>query len=213
VVVSKRHHAVALERLLSILRSEGITNPVVLDAMARVPRHQFLEEALAHRAYENTALPIGDGQTISQPYIVARMTEVLVRERMPGRVLEIGTGSGYQTAVLARLAKEVYTVERIPNLQYQARRRLRTMELHNIHYRTNDGWLGWPTKAPFDAIIVTAAPAQIPPALPEQLAVGGVLVIPVGGAQQMLRRVVRTDDGFLEEELEPVRFVPLIKDD
>lgn len=213
MVSAKRLPVTGLERLLQALRSEGISDERVLAAMARVPRHQFVDEALAQRAYENSALPIGDGQTISQPYIVARMTSLLFGERPLQRVLEIGTGSGYQTAVLAQLASEVFTVERVAGLQYQAKRRLRALDFHNISYRTGDGWQGWASKGPFDAIIVTAAPHQVPQALREQLAIGGILVIPVGSQQQILHTITRTAEGWDDQLSEPVRFVPLVKDD
>ncbi len=213
MVSARRNLTAGLERLLLQLRQEGIRDERVLQALAAVPRHQFVDEALALRAYENSALPIGDGQTISQPYIVARMTELLLGGLPLKRVLEIGTGSGYQTAVLAQLATEVFTVERIAGLQYHAKRRLRALDLHNISYRTGDGWQGWSSKAPFDAIIVTAAPDEVPQALLEQLADGGVLVIPVGAQQQQLQRWCREGDSWQQQSLEPVRFVPLVKDD
>jgi len=170
-----------------------------------------VDEALASRAYENTALPIGYGQTISQPYIVARMTEILLRDGPLQRVLEIGTGSGYQAAVLARLVTEVYTVERVDALQRKARRRFRELGLRNIRLKHCDGKLGWPGYAPFDGILATAAPVEIPPALLAQLALGGRLVCPVGRrGEQRLVLVTRTAQGFVEEVLEPVSFVPLM---
>ncbi|MBI2379855.1 MAG: protein-L-isoaspartate(D-aspartate) O-methyltransferase [Gammaproteobacteria bacterium] len=202
----------ARQRLLARLQEEGIANWDVLGALHDVPRHLFIDEALAHRAYEDTALPIGLGQTISQPYIVARMSELLLGGRPLKRVLEIGTGSGYQTAVLAQIAEEVYTVERIKALQEQARQRHRRLDLKNIHYRYGDGWQGWAEHAPYDGIIVTAAPDSVPPALLEQLAVGGRLITPVGrelGAQE-LRCITRNDDGFDARTVEQVRFVPLV---
>lgn len=201
------------ERLIERLRSEGISDARVLDAIRRTPRHIFLEEALASRAYEDTALPIGFGQTISQPYAVARMTEVLLQgESDMETVLEVGTGSGYQTAVLALLVKRVYSVERIEALQRQARKRFQEMGLRNVRLRHCDGGMGLPEYSPYDGIIVTAAPEGIPLALVEQLRVGGRMVLPVGsGREQALVRVTRTADGYEREMLEPVVFVPLLK--
>ncbi len=197
------------------LQQDGIKNPKVLAALAAIPRHLFVELVLAHKAYENTALPIGQGQTISQPYIVAKMTELLLQEEegtvwQPKKVLEIGTGSGYQTAILAQLFAQVCTVERIKSLQFQAKRRLQQLDLHNVAMKHGDGWLGWATKAPFDCIIVTAAPTQVPDALLHQLAEGGRLVIPVGAQEQVLRVYTRRQDEFPLVEVEAVRFVPLI---
>lgn len=196
-------------RLIQRLREHGIDNEQVLDVMADVPRHIFLDEALAHRAYEDTALPIGHGQTLSQPYIVARMTSALMAHR-PSRVLELGTGSGYQTAILARLVDEVFSVERIKPLQDRARDRLRTLGVRNVVLRHADGGIGWPEKGPFDGIIVTAAPKVLPSELLSQLADGGVLIAPVGETTQMLVQTVRQGDEFVQTELEPVRFVPLL---
>ncbi|GBE10131.1 protein-L-isoaspartate O-methyltransferase [bacterium BMS3Bbin12] len=198
------------DRLVRRLRAKGIHDPKVLDAIARTPRHLFMDEALSSRAYEDTALPIGFGQTISQPYIVARMTEALIAERIPERVLEIGTGCGYQTAVLAGLVPKVYTVERIASLLEQARRRLRDLGVRNVRYRHGDGTEGWPEYAPYDGILVAAAPEEIPPALLEQLAVGGRLVIPAGppGGQWLLE-VVRTPEGYESRTLGAVSFVPM----
>lgn len=197
------------------LQQDGIKDPKVLAAIAAIPRHLFVELVLAHKAYENTALPIGQGQTISQPYIVARMTELLLQLEegvawQPKKVLEIGTGSGYQTAILAQLFSQVCTVERIKSLQFQAKRRLQQLDLHNVAMKHGDGWLGWATKAPFDCIIVTAAPAQVPDALLHQLAEGGRLVIPVGAQEQVLRVYTRRQEEFPVVEVEAVRFVPLI---
>ncbi len=179
--------------------------------MANVPREAFVDEAFAHQAWENMALPIGFGQTISQPYIVARMTEQLLMGS-PNSVLEIGTGSGYQTAVLAQLVNHVYTVERIKTLQYQAKRRLQRLDLHNVSTRHGDGWAGWPTKSPFDAIIVTAAAPVVPEALVQQLKVGGRLIIPVGESrsEQQLLLIEKTSTRVRTERLEAVRFVPLV---
>ncbi len=191
------------------LQGAGITNAEVLAVVAKTPRELFLDAALGHKAYENTALPIGQGQTISQPYIVARMTELLLESR-PKRVLEIGTGSGYQAAILAQLVDELCTVERIKSLQIQARQRLKRLDLHNVSFKYGDGWKGWANKGPFDAIMVTAAASSVPQALLQQLADGGVLVIPVGEETQQLMRVVRMGDQFHSQTIEMVKFVPLV---
>ncbi|BBQ82521.1 MULTISPECIES: protein-L-isoaspartate(D-aspartate) O-methyltransferase [Enterobacteriaceae] len=205
MVVSKR-----IQSLLNQLRQLGIRDERVLEAMAQVPRDKFIDEAFEHNAWENVALPIGQGQTISQPYMVARMTELL--ELTPeSRVLEIGTGSGYQTAILAHLVHHVCSVERIKSLQWHARRRLKQLDLHNVSTRHGDGWQGWQARAPFDAIIVTAAPLEIPVALMSQLDEGGILVLPVGDDQQYLKRVHRRGDEFIIDTVEAVRFVPLVK--
>ncbi len=198
------------ERLVQRLEEQGIRNVTVLDAIRHTPRHIFVDEALASRAYEDTALPISYGQTISQPYIVARMTEVLL-ESAPKKVLEIGTGSGYQAAILARLVAEVYTVERIEALKKQARKRFAELKLRNIHIKQDDGVLGWPEQAPYDAIIVTAASAEVPAALVAQLSMGGRMLIPVGapGAQDLLL-ITRTEEGYERRSLERVSFVPLL---
>jgi protein-L-isoaspartate(D-aspartate) O-methyltransferase len=199
------------ERLIQRLIDQGIRDHAVLDVLRSTPRHIFLDEALAHRAYEDAALPIGHNQTLSQPYIVARMTELLLADGPLGQVLEIGTGSGYQTAVLAQLVENVYTVERISHLQEKARQRLRTLQFHNVQYRLSDGGNGWREKAPFDAIISTAAPLRVPRELVEQLKVGGRLVIPVGEENsQELQLIRRTEDGHKVESVEPVKFVPLL---
>ncbi|MBI3570469.1 MAG: protein-L-isoaspartate(D-aspartate) O-methyltransferase [Gammaproteobacteria bacterium] len=201
------------ERLLQQLRDEGIRDERVLQAIRDVPRHLFVDEALASRAYENTALPIGHGQTISQPYIVARMTEALLACQPMRRVLEIGTGSGYQAAVLAGLVDEVYTVERLEPLMKQGRKRLRELGYRNVHVKLSAVGIGWPQHAPYDGILVAAAPVELPAALLEQLAPGGCLIAPVGGpAMQELRLVRRTEEGFTHERLELVNFVPLILD-
>ena len=200
-------------RLIDRLRQQGITNSRVLDVMRETPRHLFLDEALSHRAYEDSALPIGHGQTLSQPYIVARMTEILLAAAgKVDRVLEVGTGSGYQTAILAQLVDEVFTVERIKPLQDKARPLLRKLGLRNIHYKHADGGFGWPEKGPYPGILSTAAPREMPRELTQQLLPGGALVIPVGGAQQHLTLVVREteSDKFITQSLEPVRFVPLL---
>ncbi len=200
-------------RLIQRLRDEGIRNEEVLDVMASTPRHLFLDEALAIRAYEDTALPIGYGQTISQPYIVARMTEMLLsRAKSRARVLEVGTGSGYQTAILARLVDDLYSVERVSPLLEKARQRMRELGIFNVEMRLSNGGFGWPEKGPYDAILCAAAPASVPDELREQLAPGGVLVIPVGNEQQFLTIVSRSEDGerFSVEKAEAVRFVPLL---
>lgn len=198
------------QALLEQLRLQGIKDERLLQAIESVPRERFIDEAFEHKAYDNTALPIGSGQTISQPYIVARMTELL-RLQPTSRVLEIGTGSGYQTAILAHLVQHVCSVERIKKLQWQAKRRLKQLDLHNVSTRHGDGWLGWPSRGPFDAIIVTAAPPEIPTALMIQLAEGGVMVLPVGEDTQDLTTVKRLGGEFRVETVEAVRFVPLIR--
>ncbi len=199
------------ERLVERLRQRGIRDPRVLEAIRGTPRHIFVDEALASRAYEDTALPIGHGQTISQPFIVALMTQTLLEKQPLNNVLEIGTGSGYQTAILAQLVKRVYTVERIEALLKLARMRLRALKLKNAHPRHCDGGMGLPQYAPYDGIIVTAAPEYIPSALIEQLAVGGHLILPFGPRnRQQLVRVIRTKKGYETERLESVSFVPLL---
>lgn len=199
------------DRLIERLREKGIRDETVLDVIRRTPRHLFVDEALSSRAYEDTALPIGFNQTISQPYIVARMTEALLANGVPNKVLEVGTGSGYQAAVLAQLVPKVYTVERIAALVPIARQRFRALTLHNLNLKQSDGSWGWPQQAPFDAILVTAAPAEIPLPLLEQLADGGRLVIPVGGSSgQTLAVVTRKGSVYERENLEPVSFVPLV---
>jgi protein-L-isoaspartate(D-aspartate) O-methyltransferase len=201
------------ERLVSRLRDKGIKNADVLTAIAGVPRHLFVDEALASRAYEDTALPIGSGQTISQPYVVAKMSEAVLREREPlKRVLEVGTGCGYQTAVLAKLAQKVFTIERIEALLFKAREHLHLMRINNVRSKHGDGYAGWPQQAPFDAIVVTAAPPELPQDLVHQLAEGGRLIIPVGAAGgQDLLLVERTAEGFEQRIVERVSFVPLLK--
>lgn len=198
-------------RMIERLREKGIRNEAVLTAMAAVPRHVFVEEALASRAYEDTALPLGLGQTISQPYIVARMIELLLDGRKSlGKTLEIGAGCGYQAAVLAQLTNEVYAIERLAPLLDMAKANMRKLQQFNVRLKHGDGQLGLPEIAPFDSIIVAAAGTQVPPALLEQLAVGGRLVLPVGAAEQYLSFIERTADGFVESRLDAVRFVPLI---
>jgi len=200
------------ERMVNRLSEQGIKNSRVLQVMRDTPRHIFVDEALASRAYEDTALPIGYNQTISQPYIVAKMTELLLATGPLSRVLEIGTGCGYQTAILAQLVDHVYTVERLLPLQKKAKDHLWDLKLKNISYLYNDGSLGWPDHAPFDGILVSAAPPQIPETLLQQMAEGGVMIIPVGrsGGRQTLQRVIRIADGYKVEELEAVSFVPFI---
>ncbi|MGD9170380.1 MAG: protein-L-isoaspartate(D-aspartate) O-methyltransferase [Candidatus Thiodiazotropha sp.] len=199
------------QRLINRLRKKGIRHQAVLQAMQDTPRHIFVDEALASRAYEETALPIGHGQTISQPYTVARMTEALIEGGMPEMVLEIGTGSGYQCAILAQLVRRVYSVERISALLDQARLRLRELGLRNTRLKHSDGGIGLPEYAPFDAILVTAAPVGLPQSLLEQLVVGGRLVIPIQNNKgQVMVRITRTSDGFQQEQLESANFVPLI---
>lgn len=201
------------DRLVERLREKGIADDRVLEVMRTTPRHLFIDEALAHRAYEDSSLPIGQGQTISQPYIVARMTELLLESGVPDFVLEVGTGSGYQSAVLSRLVPKVYTVERISGLLEKARQCHREIGLRNIYSKHSDGSWGWPQHAPYPAIMVTAAPEKIPESLLEQLAVGGRMVIPVGtisGEQKlkMITRVSATD--FDEQTVTAVKFVPLL---
>lgn len=200
------------ERLVRRLTDHGIRDHRVLERIRQVPRHLFVDEALASRAYEDTALPIGHGQTISQPWVVAKMTEVLIEHRLPQSVLEVGTGCGYQTAVLAGLVQNVYSVERINALLVQARARMRQLGFRNVRMKHSDGGWGWPEYAPFDAVIVTAAPETVPEALLGQLAVGGVLVIPVGPpGRQDLTRITRTaPDEYEKAVLGPVSFVPLV---
>ena len=185
------------ERLIQRLREEGIVNQDVLEVIRRTPRHLFVDEALAHRAYEDTALPIGNNQTISQPYMVARMSELLLEDGPLDKVLEIGTGSGYQTAVLSQLVERIFSVERIKVLQDRAKERLLELNLRNVVFRWGDGWEGWPALAPYNAIIVTAVATDVPQALLDQLAPGGRMVIPVGaGEVQQLMLIVREENGF-----------------
>ncbi len=199
------------DRMIVRLRDMGISDERVLQAMSKVPRHLFVEEALASRAYEDTALPIGHGQTISQPYVVALMTQALFAEQPPARVLEVGGGSGYQTAVLGMLAQRVYSVERIGALLQTARRRLVTLGYRNISCRMADGSDGWSEEAPYDGIIVTAAPTKVPETLVKQLAAGGRMVIPVGGTDmQELWLIKNMGTGTARTRLENVNFVPLV---
>ncbi len=201
------------ERMIKRLAEQGITNTKILEIMRNTPRHIFVDEALASRAYEDVALPIGYNQTISQPYIVAKMTELLIRSthRHLNKVLEIGTGSGYQTAVLSQIADHVYSIERILPLQRKAKNYLWELKLKNISFMYADGTTGWADYAPFDGILVSAAPAEVPEALRQQLAIGGVMVIPVGmSGKQVLQRVTRTEYGYETEQFDPVAFVPFL---
>jgi len=198
-------------RLVQRLRDQGIANLAVLERIRNVPRHIFVDEALGSRAYEDTALPIGFGQTISQPYIVARMTEALLDAAAPDNVLEVGTGCGYQTAVLAPLVKRVSTIERIEPLLTRARGRLKELGVRNVRFRHGDGSLGWKAHAPFDGILVAAAPLTVPEALLKQLKVGGRLIVPIGPeGQQQLVRLTRREQRVERENLGPVAFVPLL---
>jgi len=200
------------ERLVQRLKEEGISNLEVLSAIRETPRHLFVDEALASRAYEDTALPIGNGQTISQPYIVAHMTQILLEHDFPTKyVLEVGTGSGYQTAILSRFVTRVYSVERIKALHLQAQKILRELKIRNVKLKYSDGGMGMPEYAPFDAIIVTAAPEGIPHSLVNQLKVGGVMVMPVGSRdEQVLVKIVKTETDYEKEFIEQVSFVPLL---
>ena len=201
------------DRLVERLRAHGIRSEAVLNQIRNVPRHLFVDEALASRAYEDTALPIGHGQTISQPYVVARMTEALLDGFEGETVLEIGTGCGYQTAVLAPLVKKVYSVERIPELLRRAKQRLRELDIYHVQFRPGDGWEGWPKYAPYDGIIVAAAAPVVPERLLEQLAPAGRLVMPVGRpGYQELTLVTRQRDHFEKKSLGGVSFVPLVHD-
>ncbi|APE30151.1 protein-L-isoaspartate O-methyltransferase [Halomonas aestuarii] len=200
------------DRMVGRLARHGVRDRRVLEVMAREPRHLFLDEALAHRAYEDTSLPIGHGQTLSQPWMVARMTELVIQEA-PSRVLEVGTGSGYQTLVLSRLVKELWSVERINALHRRAGERLRLLEVHNTRLRLADGGHGWPEEAPFDVILLTACASELPAPLLAQLGDEGVLITPLAqpDGRQWLTRVRRREDSFETERLEAVRFVPLLE--
>jgi protein-L-isoaspartate(D-aspartate) O-methyltransferase len=199
------------DRLVQRLREQGIANLAVLDRIRNTPRHIFVDEALGSRAYEDTALPIGFGQTISQPYIVARMTEALLEGGTPGKVLEVGTGCGYQTAVLAPLVRQLYTIERIEPLLTRSRERLKELGIRNVRFRHGDGALGWKAHAPFDGILVAAAPLSVPEALLKQLKAGGRLIVPIGpeGEQELLR-FTRREQRIERESLGAVAFVPLL---
>ncbi|MCG9757655.1 MULTISPECIES: protein-L-isoaspartate(D-aspartate) O-methyltransferase [Pseudoalteromonas] len=196
--------------LVELLKQQGVEDKMVLNAIANTPRHMFVDEVLKHKSYENTALPIGQGQTISQPFIVAKMTEVLKQVGVKGRILEVGTGSGYQTAVLAQVFEQVFSIERIKSLQWQARRRLHLLDLYNVTMRHGDGWKGWASKAPFAGIIVTAAAQSVPDELLAQLEEGGAMVIPIGVEAQTLTLFVKQGEQFIRHALAPVRFVPLV---
>ena len=201
----------ARDRLAKALIEMGIQSEPILDVIRKIPRHFFIDEALASRAYENTALPIGFNQTISQPYIVAKMTEVLVKNKELENVLEIGTGCGYQTVVMAQFAKYVYTVERIDGLLIRARERFQKLNCNNIRTKHSDGNIGWPAHGPYDGIIVAAAPAGVPKALVEQLAMDGRLVIPVGKpGKQKLLLITRTEYDYTEQYIDSVSFVPML---
>jgi protein-L-isoaspartate(D-aspartate) O-methyltransferase len=203
--------SVAKQRLIADLRRGGITDERVLAAMTSIPREAFVSKAFVERAYDNMALPIGFGQTISQPLVVAAMTQSLdVGERM--KVLEIGTGSGYQAAILGRLARRVFTIERFKMLSKEAERRLLDLRVHNVVFHVGDGTKGWAPQAPYDRIIVTAAAGEMPQALVDQLAVGGIMLVPVGPdpVNQIVERIVKTEQGITREDVMPVRFVPLV---
>ena len=200
----------ARQQLVEVLAKGGIKNQQVLAAIGSIPRHLFLEPALAHRAYEDRSLPIGFQQTLSRPYTVARMSELLMGAGKVDTVLEVGTGSGYQTSVLAKLLPRVFTIERIELLMDKAQTRLKSMAIHNVLYRHGDGYQGWPEREPFDGIIVTAAPATIPKVLQYQLKNGGCMIIPVGTDQQKLMKITRHGNYFAKETVEGAYFVPLL---
>ena len=200
-------------RLVSRLKDQGITSNEVLEQILNVPRHLFVDEALSTRAYEDTALPIGMGQTISQPYIVAKMTEAIFQNNKRNKILEIGTGCGYQTAVLSPFYKKIYSVERIPEILRKTKKRLQNLNIYNVNFRLGDGWKGWPKYAPYDGIIVSAAANEVPKNLLKQLIDGGVLVIPIGAAgKQELQLIEKNDKIFKYTSLGYVSFVPLVKD-
>ena len=199
------------ERLIQRLMDQGITRFEVLEAIRSVPRHLFVDEALAHRSYEDTALPIGYGQTLSQPYVVARMSELALAQGRPKRVLELGSGSGYQTAILASLVDEICAIERIKPLLERARKQLRALRVRNVRLRHGDGLDGWASEAPFDLILGAAAPERLPTQLLEQLAPEGRLILPVGGERQQLMVVTATAEGYVEEVIEEVNFVPMVR--
>ena len=199
------------ERLIQRLMDQGISQFEVLEAIRSVPRHLFVDEALAHRSYEDTALPIGYGQTLSQPYMVARMSQLALTRGRPKKVLELGSGSGYQTAILASLVDEICAIERIKPLVDRAKKQLRALRIRNVRMRHGDGLEGWPTEAPFDLVLGAAAPETVPAALLDQLAPDGRLILPVGGRRQQLMMVTSTTDGFVEEIIEEVNFVPMLQ--
>jgi protein-L-isoaspartate(D-aspartate) O-methyltransferase len=199
------------DRMISRLREQGINNEEVLHAMSVVPRHLFMDEAMAHRAYEDTALPIKHGQFISQPWIVAKMTEVVMQQK-PQKVLEIGTGSGYQAAILGQLVKQVFSVERINDLTRIARRRFIKLGYMNVRTKTGDGFKGWENEAPYDLIIATAAPEEVPELLLKQLPVNGVMLLPLGDSrEQKLVKITKTDEGYEKQDLDSVLFVPFLQ--
>jgi len=198
------------ERLVEMLRGLGVQDVRVLEVMRSTPRHLFLDEALAHRAYEDKSLPIGHNQTLSRPYTVARMSELLLASCPAKKVLEIGTGSGYQTCILAQLVPKVLTMERIEPLLNRARHRLQAMDIDNVVYKHGDGYEGWPAREPFDGIIVTAAPSTVPQALQWQLAEGGCMIIPVGDDDQCLLKITRSGNHFSKQKIEAANFVPLV---
>ena len=199
------------ERLIQRLMDQGIAQFEVLEAIRSVPRHLFVDEALAHRSYEDTALPIGYGQTLSQPYVVAKMSELALAQGRPKKVLELGSGSGYQTAILASLVDEICAIERIKPLLERARKQLRALRVRNVRLRHGDGLDGWASEAPFDLILGAAAPERLPTQLLEQLAPGGRLILPVGGERQQLMMVTATPEGYVEEVIEEVNFVPMVR--
>lgn len=199
------------ERLIQRLMDQGINQFEVLEAIRSVPRHLFVDEALAHRSYEDTALPIGYGQTLSQPYMVARMSQLALERGRPKKVLELGSGSGYQTAILASLVDEICAIERIKPLVDRAKKQLRALRIRNVRMRHGDGLEGWPGEAPFDLILGAAAPEQMPTVLLDQLAPGGRLILPVGGRRQQLMMVTASPEGFVEEIVEEVNFVPMVQ--
>jgi protein-L-isoaspartate(D-aspartate) O-methyltransferase len=199
------------DRLITRLKDKGITNHNVLEVIANTPRHLFVDEALSHKAYEDTALPIGFGQTISQPYTVAKMTEILLEAGELDNVLEIGTGCGYQTLVLSQLVRRVYSVERIAPLQKKAKERMQLLCVNNVRFQHSDGNWGWPDEGPFDAILSCAAPETIPMELVSQLKIGGRLLMPVGAdGKQMLHLLIREEEGVTKKIIEPVNFVPML---
>ena len=206
---SEEQFAAQRRKLVEVLKSQGLKKKTVLDALLKVPRHKFVPASHRNQAYENRPLPIGHEQTISQPYIVGYMTEAA--DIAPGdRVLEIGTGSGYQAAVLAEVAKEVYSIEIVPALAESARNVLNELGYKNVHVKTGNGYLGWPEHAPFDAIVVTAAPDEVPQALVDQLAVGGTMVVPVGTGFQQMVIITKSESGVVERRTIPVAFVPMV---
>ena len=197
-------------RMIETLRREGVNDARVLNAMTEIPRHLFVDEGIASRAYEDVALPIGHGQTISSPTIVGLMTQLLLEKQPMNKVLEIGTGCGYQTAVLGKLVKEIYTLERLAPLMDKARRHLRDLRFYNVRYKHADGHAGYPEGAPYDGILMAASATHVPDALKQQLAIGGRMVLPVGVDDQWLWTVDRTEKGFVEQKRVAVRFVPLL---